>query len=582
MTNCENNTAKEFSFKERLTLTLLLAFAAPVMLFVTGAMDIYANNLAELEFVLADFILWNILFSLCASAIIIAILLPLKRRFFDYTFAVLFWLSFTLFLQGNYLNFGLGSLSGDGTSGATVAKTVINTVVWVIIGAGIVISTWLFARRHRGILKSVATVVLVTIIGLQIITTASLMLTTDIFMSHENRVLSNDEMADGKTVLSYKNLANVGSSRNVVYFVIDRFDYRFYLDAMEKCPEIFEELDGFTCYEDALALYPRTYPAVPYLITGVEQDFSMPREDYFDYAYENSEFLKKLSENGYKINIYSDIFYSYESAEELTFIANTSVESAEYEINDGAGLGMKLALVSLYRYLPYLAKPLITVGTGSFSSHVSYDSEFPRYTTDMRNLWLALTEDSMELADYDKSFSFIHFSGTHTPYLYDESFNKAVGSVSTLSATKQSFKIINRYLSEMKRLGVYEDSTVIITGDHASIGSDSDTPMNPHTVPILFKPSGSSDGFEKSAAPAAHENIIPSILKSEGMSPEGLASALGDIPENAQIPRRYYFQCRDKQASTKYIQYEYEIVGSARDYRNWIIKKQYSVGNIYS
>lgn len=582
MNKSNNRSTDGFSFKERLFLTVLLAVGAPTMLFVTGALDIYANNVAELEFVLGDFIVWNIIFSICTSAVIVAILLPMKRRLFDYTFAVLFWLSFALFLQGNYLNFSLSSLSSDGTSGITAIQIAVNTVIWLLLGAGIIISVRLFMSYRRGLIKSVATVVLVTIIGLQLVSTASLVLTTDIFLSHSSRVKANDERSCGRTVLSYENLGSVGKSNNIVYFIIDRFDYSFYLEALNTCPEIFEGLDGFTCYEDGLALYPRTYPSIPYLITGVEQDFTVSRKRYFSYAYENSEFLDALYENGYSINIYSDIFYSYETAEDMDFVSNRTAEGSEYKIKDSSGLGMKLALVSMYRYLPYLAKGLITVSTSDFSSHVLYDSQFPRYTTDMKELWQTLNNGEIKFGTSDKSYSFIHFSGTHTPYLYTENFNTALMPVSTLSALKQSFKIIDRYLSEMKRLGVYDNATIVITGDHADIGSDHEPPLNPHTIPIFFKASGDSEGFETSEAQVAQENIIPAVLKSEGIKLSGLPLALGDISEGDEIARRYYFQCRDRRISTRYVQYEYEIIGSARDYKSWVIKKQYPVGNIYN
>ncbi len=577
MTKEESTVKTEFSFKERLVLTLLLSIIAPSMFFIVGAIDVYANNISEFEFVLGDFILWGVIYCVFWTAVLIGILLPLKGAWFDYTYSVIFWLSFGMFLQGNYLNFGLNSLTSDGAADVSWLNLILNSAIWLAIGFGIIFSVKVFIHRFRNLIRTVAVITLVTVIGMNGLSLLTTVLTTDIFISHEDRVSSSD----GKlpSVLSYKNIRTLGEDSNIVYFVIDRFDYHYYEQALRECPEVFDELDGFTCYQDGLSLYPRTYPSVAYMITGVEHDFTRERAEYFKHAYESSDFLDTLRDNGYSINVYTDKYYSYESAD-CTNSDNEAAVYPEYTVKNSGLLGMRLALVAMYRYFPFIAKPVITLSTASFTEHVIRDSEYPRYTTDMRDLYLSLTEDELEIST-DKNFSFIHFSGTHPPYLYDENFNEAVVET-PMSALKQSFKIINRYISEMKRLGVYDDATIVITGDHANIGLNNVLPLAPQTVPIFFKSAGESEGdFVKSDAPVAHENVIPAILKSVGLAADGMPKALGDISAGDDVVRKYYYQCLDTQNTSSYTQFEYEIIGSARDFKSWTIKKQYSVGDIY-
>jgi len=111
----------------------------------------------------------------------------------------------------------------------------------------------------------------------------------------------------GDYLLTYENLGVLGSESNVVYFVIDRFDWEYYAWAREKAPEIFYNLDngGFTYYDDAISLYPRTFPSIAYMVTGVENDFSQSCEDYFASAYGRSEFMRQLYRAGYTVNIYT-------------------------------------------------------------------------------------------------------------------------------------------------------------------------------------------------------------------------------------------------------------------------------------
>ncbi len=52
-----------FSIKERLLMTLPPAIAIPAMIFIVGPMEAFAGNVSEFQFVLSDFILWNVLYT---------------------------------------------------------------------------------------------------------------------------------------------------------------------------------------------------------------------------------------------------------------------------------------------------------------------------------------------------------------------------------------------------------------------------------------------------------------------------------------------------------------------------------------
>ncbi len=146
---------------------------------------------------------------------------------------------------------------------------------------------------------------------------------------------------------------------------------------------------------------------------------------------------------------------------------------------------------------------------------------------------------------------------------------------------KQSFKIINTYIREMKRLGVYEDATILILGDHASIGSDRKDPYYAHMTALLVKPEGASTGkMTTSKAPIATEDIHATILHAAGLSlPDIGDRTVFDIPENEIRTRRYYFQ-RTGDAELEFI--TYEITGIGYDFDNWrIVDRHYTGGKLY-
>jgi hypothetical protein len=347
----------------------------------------------------------------------------------------------------------------------------------------------------------------------------------------------------GDYMLTQENLNKLGSKHNVVYFVIDRFDWEYYVRAREKAPEIFYNLDngGFTYFDDSISLYPRTFPSIAYMVTGVENDFSKSRAKYFESAYAGSEFMRRLYNVGYTVNVYTDSYYGYINA---AYMAN-------YAAN---------------------AKPAQDGQTA--------------YNTDMREIYTYLTQSPMSIGESERSYSFIHLSGTHLPLLYDENFNLLPeddprARDSTLGM-KQSFAIINRYIDEMKRLGVYDNATIIITGDHPSIGSDSAVPLRwAHGTPLFVKPSSNPDGaLQVSSAPVTHADVFPTILKSEGIADGvNVGRSVFEIPVGERRERLYYFQKYDRiDGRTNYETVVFAINGKAADYANWEIRERYYLG----
>lgn len=355
------------------------------------------------------------------------------------------------------------------------------------------------------------------------------------------------DIPEGEYTLTFENLDVLGSDHNVVVFVIDRFDWEYYEGARIYAPEIFYNLDngGFTYFNDSISLYPRTFPSIAYMVTGVKNDFSMSRNDYFETAYGRSEFMRALYNAGYDINIYTDSYYGYTNA---AFMANY----AQNAKNNREGYGA--------------------------------------CSTDMKQIYSRITDNGMTVGEGKKSYKLIHLSGTHLPLSYDENFNPLPSGDPKRSnptiGLRTSFAIINRYIDEMKRLGVYENSTIIITGDHTSIGSDSAVPLRwAHVTPLFVKPSSRSSGeLRISEAPVTHEDLFATVLKSEGFGNyASFGRSVFDIPETEKRDRLYYFQKLDTvDGVMNYEMVTFRIRGKAGDYANWeIIDRHYIGGSIY-
>lgn len=575
-----------FTFRQRLLPTLLLAIALGLTLCLIGPCDIYFNNIDEFLFSAGDFVLWNLLFFVVLAGAVCGILLPLRGRWFDVTFGVFFAIALMLFVQGNYLNGGMNSLAGDGVGevGVKTGALIVNTVVWITVMVGCVLTMLLLKAQYREWIGTVATIAMVTVIGMQLIPLAVSGLTAE----------RTEEPYE--SFLTYDNLEDIGQKNNVFYFVVDRFDYSFYENyALKEAPELFENMDGFTYYNDMVSLYPRTYPAVPYMLTGVEHDFLDARIDYMDEAYKRSEFLNLMHDEGYQVNIYTDEFYGYNDANSMkAYVSNATHGEITTRIVHKLSLSWDMVRLSLYRYFPICAKGVAgNISTPSFKRYVEYDGldEQEKYTTDMRNAYLYLNDNAPELSDVEKNFSFIHLEGCHVPNPYNEKFEPATTAAEQNSPTvslKQSFKIINMYLLKLKELGLYEDATIIISGDHASLrGSDTEllnapSKDGPFLTALFVKPSGSAGTpMQVSSAPIAQSDIVSAILQSEGIETElDFGRSVFEIGEDEVRERFVVFHRRLSGNDEEVI---FKVTGSGRDMKNWTIESRDKfVGDLYS
>jgi hypothetical protein len=242
--------------------------------------------------------------------------------------------------------------------------------------------------------------------------------------------------------------------------------------------------------------------------------------------------------------------------------------------------------LSLYRYLPFCAQGLVgNISTPTFDKYVEYDMTYDIFSTDMKKTYGVLTEDDFTLRESDKGYSFIHIDGCHKSTIYDPDFNELPEgdpdnlSWSTENVMKQSFKVISRYIAEMKRLGVYENATIIITGDHANIRSDTKQPDNVYVTALLVKPAGVATGeIVNNYAQLDVDNVLATIKEACGIATD--VPTVFEVPESELQVRTHMFQraYKNEAGKTVYENIEYEIRGNGKNFANWAIISRTELG----
>lgn len=588
MDNNQNNAQKKpaykgFTTKEKLLLVIMLALIAPFMVCFFGPFEIFGNNIDQFKFTLGDFWLICILLSAGIAVLIGAVLMLLRGRAFDVAYGLMFGISLMFFLQGNFLSMGMTSLEGDGGTegGMGFGKIFLNAAIWLIVIGGS-IAVMLLLDKFRDTVRLISIVVLVAVLGSSVISFATISLTTDVYESDKQL----QGPVQGDQVLTVKNLDTFAKEQNVIVFIVDRFDYSYYDDAVKNYPEIFDGLDGFTNFADYITLYPRTFPGALHVLTGIETDFSLSHDEYMTHAYKDSRHLKDIKSQGFDVNIYTDDYYCYEDAGDMSAYAENLSGNVSYRIVQSASLATDMIRLSLYRYLPFCAQGLVgNISTPTFDKYVEYDMSYDLFSTDMKNTYGVMTEDDFTLRESEKGYSFIHVDGCHKSTVYDSDFNDLPESDpenlgwSTKNVMRQSFKIIARYIAEMKRLGVYEDATIIITGDHANIRSDSKEPWDSYVTALMVKPAGVSEGeIQNNYAQLDVDNVLATIKEACGIATD--VPTVFEVPEGEEQVRKLMFQrsYKNESGKTVYENIVYEIRGNGKDFANWTIVERTELG----
>ena len=586
MTKNDNKTYIQ-SVKKRLPRALLAGFCAGLTFFLFGILDIFAGNREELLFSFSDFGAYIILIALGVSLALAAVVAFLPDVPSNVAFGVIVWLCLMGYIQALFLN-GAGVLNGDTGQSVDVGFAIIDGAIWLAVGALCIFGA--IKMKKKSIIKTAASILLIVLIAMQ--ATGCVMQANEITRSPFETATSHTEQTEPapgndtparadveKAYLTREGLTEVSSGKNIIIFIVDRFDVTYCDDIFAKETDFFDGLDGFTYFDDNVSLYSRTYPGVTTIVTGVDNDFSGTASEYFEKAYKTSDFLRDLKANNYKIKLYTANYYAYRDGTPLYGIADNLSVATDYTVKNTTALVGNLLALSAYKYLPTALKSTVNISTASFTGVIDYNGDAPLYELDDSSVYEEIHENGLSLDDSENSYILIHLSGCHDPYIMDADGNRVEKS-SAEEQLRGDFKLIREYIAELKRLGVYDSSTIIITGDHPRARDDTEIPSQPRLTALLVKTAGSTGAFRHSAAQVSQANLIPTLVKSAGIETEkdyGRTYFDISIFEN---PERYHkFELYVKGEDDRIV--TFKVAGYGRDFFNWELVSSEPVESIY-
>jgi len=404
----------------------------------------------------------------------------------------------------------------------------------------------------------------------------------------------NSVIVRGPDYLAYGNAFQLSSEKNICVFIADSLDVKYVNETLGKYPELHEQLDGFTFYENNVSTDVSTFPTITRMLTGEIYDGRESRTAYWDKAWAGRNIIDILRENGYssklligKLSTFGRFSNIYERADNLKELNEPDVRIKHSQI-------AKTTLnISFGRAAPYFFKEMFfrIFDTGFSNEFFEWPDEgvlLPAINirTDM-DFYNYLKKSGIYTQNERKTFTFTHLNCAHDAgYRYNQDAD-TVELYAGGDSIRGCFAIINEYFRQMKELGIYDNSTIIIVADHGSIKNVRFRELQlagEITSALLIKQENERGNLKKdSESELSHENFHATVLQIAGLPRDDFGPSYFDIidgrlPQKRELYSGYKFGLADKTGKYKItnnpndqsLTGRYEIRGDANDFSNWV------------
>lgn len=575
VSNASAHDQFDYSLKTRIGLAAIvsgflsftLCFAAPAEIVSASAGSLVARLVDVLPVIVGMFLLVWILLAAVACLF--------KKRAFAVVVAVVFSVALSCYTQALFMNVGLPQADGGVVNWDDYTTiTVLSAAAWIALIAVSVVAVIRYPRKAQMGFCLVA-LALVVVQGAGV---------ASLFVGE-----SGASNVAGRTMMvSEKGLLDVSAKTNVVEFVLDNYDTALLEQAVSEEPEMFDGFEGFTWFKDSAgSMIPTRYGNV-FLLTGV-----LPREDesfsaFLANRYARSPYLGDIRKAGYDVGVYSDTlgeqYLSADEAIQHLYRYTSNIAPLDHDAMDVPATAVSLLRCALYRDLPWLAKPLVwfytdEVNRSMFGSGRAASDKTP-YLMDDGSLLSRLCTEGLSTNDQDASYRYIHVIGAHDPFSLDRNGEEVgVGNSNPLDQAIGSMKIVETYINELKQLGVYDQTTVIVTTDHGSWWCQEGEIDQPKSPIVLFKSAASVAGgrdnpLAVSESPVSAGDILATVEEVIGApNSASFGESLVDKVEDGSRYRkgeqtRYFYMTTSDGVHDQKIQ-KYAINGDARDLCSW-------------
>ena len=565
--------------KGRIGVAFLVSFFTVFTILVVAPLELVASSARDLSFNLNDVAGPVIIAGLVITLVLTVILSLLRKRVFNVATALVGAIGVASYVQAVFLNGGMPLADGHEVIWSNfTSQMIVSGLIWLVIIAAAVVFSLLKARQLRtGLLVTATALIIVQAVGVASLWGPSIAASIDAHAEHQ------------QVIATREGLYNVSSKKNVVVFVLDTTDTAFVQKLYDEYPETFAPLTGFTWYRNSVGSMIPTRYGIPSLVFENRIRPEQSASDFIQNWSNNSHYLNNVNQLGYSVGLYTDNFnWAY-----TDYMYNRTIN---YHEPRGRGVENQLdvlgALRILYktafcRDMPWVFKPRFWYYTEDLNMRMrkpvnmdEVDLSSQPYTEDDLKYYQELQHYGLSIDDsagQNGSFRFIHLIGSHPPYTLDRNVEPTSdpSKENVEEQTMGAYRIVAQYIAELKRLGVYENTSFIITADHGEWYLTDTDIQRPSAPVIMYKPAGqtaeeAAQPMQVSDAPVWHYDIFAQTLKDMGADQQMLSNYTTPLDESyeGEDRPRYYLETISENNHDAELR-EFVINGDATNFNNW-------------
>ena len=378
------------------------------------------------------------------------------------------------------------------------------------------------------------------------------------------------------------------NSRNLVHLLPDALQSDIVEQVLRENPELAMRFRGFTLYSDHLGLYYGTAPTLPALLTGRAFDFEKGHTyEWITPFIEENSYQNDLADNGYELDLVPIVdAYCVSRAKSCVprpFSGWKSWGYQHYRV-DSAWYSLRiLADLTLYRLSPSFLKEKIYAGGEWMLADSKLDGASPWPDPVIRE-WI----NHMRVTEDAPHYKFYHYIGTHKPVFWTRDCRRRSG----LAPTRENFlgqaqcilSGIASLLDKLREVGIYDQTAIIISGDHGHGIMPHDLSGSPRTVmlskkmmgtvrpALLVKKMGDTQALKFSRLPTSVIDIA-AIARSVAGVDHPVANHLDRVNMTAKPRDRYFYNYpleKLRRWSTEPVAHDvYRVRGPANEDSSW-------------
>lgn len=545
--NCVMERAKK-------TVPAIIFFAVTCIIYIPSSL--YLGNINEFAMPYYRMAGGIFVFALFCFTILSYIGLKISNAKGQYIYTlVIFFITAGFYIQSNFLNPSLPDLNGEPINWDSFVKA--KRVSWFGWGLlGIILIALISLALYKNVKIEKVISYLAGLLSLMQLCSLAVL------------IFSCRLDADVCRTLETEGQFTVGDE-NIVIFVVDCLQVDAVQTYIEKHEDAKETLEDFTLFENTIGGGAPTKYAVPLMLSGMEYDPMQDIDEYHEEMWQEGELLWDLKENQYDVRLYTE-------ADKVQKLPSQLVENLKQtsgnDIENPVLFYRKLMQLSNFYMMPLCLKDYFWLSTDELKNCLENEGTGQNYVLDDVRFYDEFCQKHLQKRD-GKTFRFYHLFGVHKPFLYDEQFNMTTeDNTSEAQAFNAVMMLIKMYMDEMKDLGVYDNSTIVILGDH---GRHNTTDAEKYPA-ILLKMGGEDHPLQYSDHPVCFRNLVSTLESTIYDDYSRFGPTVFDINRESDVER---LQTLDKAQTRENAQYSGELYADSETGARFIVDDD-GVGNL--